>query len=61
MPGSTSNASFLGAVTFSSSDGTQALTIANASGNEASGALNFGPCQDLLVTEQSPVLCTRMS
>ena len=40
--GSTSNASFLGAVTFSSSDGTQALTIANASGNEASGAQNFG-------------------
>ena len=38
--GSTSNASFLGAVTFSSSDGTQALTIANSSGNEASGAVN---------------------
>ena len=40
--GSTSNASFLGAVTFSSSDGLQALTIANASGNEASGAVNAG-------------------
>ena len=41
-PGSTSNASFLGAVTFSSSDGSQALTIANSSGNEASGAQNAG-------------------
>ena len=40
--GSTSNASFLGAVTFSSSDGTQALTVANASGNEDSGAVNAG-------------------
>ena len=29
-----SNASFLGAITFSSSDGTQALTLANSSGNE---------------------------
>jgi hypothetical protein len=38
--GSTSNASFLGAVTFSSSDGLQALTIANSSGNEASGFQN---------------------
>jgi len=34
FPGSTSNASFLGAVTFSSSDGSQALTLANSSGNE---------------------------
>ena len=40
--GSTSNAAFLGAVTFSSSDGLQALTIANSSGNEASGAQNAG-------------------
>ena len=36
-PGQTSNAAFLGAVTFSSSDGTQALTIANSSGNEQNG------------------------
>jgi hypothetical protein len=34
FPESTSNASFLGAVTFSSSDGSQALTVANTSGNE---------------------------
>lgn len=34
FPGSTSNASFLGAITFSSSDGSQALTLANSSGNE---------------------------
>jgi len=48
-PGSTSNASFLGAVTFSSSDGTQALTIANASGNEASGAVNGAiPAQNFI-------------
>ena len=33
-----SNASFLGAVTFSSSDGTQALTLANSSGNQLGGA-----------------------
>ena len=39
-PGKTSNAAFLGAVTFSSSDGSQALTIANSSGNEANGAVN---------------------
>ncbi len=32
-----SNASFLGAITFSSSDGTQALTIANSSGNQLGG------------------------
>ena len=32
--GSTSNAAFLGAITFSSSDGSQALTLANSSGNE---------------------------
>ena len=36
-PGQTSNAAFLGAITFSSSDGTQALTLANSSGNEANG------------------------
>jgi len=35
-----SNASFLGAITFSSSDGTQALTLANSSGNQLSGASN---------------------
>jgi len=35
-----SNASFLGAITFSSSDGTQALTLANSSGNQLSGADN---------------------
>ena len=32
--GSTSNAAFLGAITFSNSDGSQALTLANSSGNE---------------------------
>ena len=32
-----SNASFLGAITFSSSDGTQALTLANSSGNQLGG------------------------
>ena len=32
--GSTNNAAFLGAITFSSSDGSQALTLANSSGNE---------------------------
>ena len=37
-PGQTSNAAFLGAVTFSSSDGSQALTVACSSGNEANGA-----------------------
>ena len=36
-PGKTSNAAFLGAVTFSSSDGSQALTVACSSGNEANG------------------------
>ena len=41
-PGKTSNAAFLGAVTFSSSDGSQALTIANSSGNEANGAVGAG-------------------
>jgi hypothetical protein len=39
-PGQSSNASFLGAITFSSSDGLQALTIANSSGNQTSGATN---------------------
>ena len=39
-PGQNSNASFLGAVTFSSSDGSQALTLANSSGNQLSGAEN---------------------
>jgi hypothetical protein len=38
-PGKTSNAAFLGAVTFSSSDGSQALTVACSSGNEANGGL----------------------
>ena len=33
-----SNASFLGAITFSSSDGSQALTLANSSGNQLGGA-----------------------
>ena len=41
-PGQTSNASSLGAVTFSSSDGSQALTIASQAGNEANGGLT-GP------------------
>ena len=36
-PNYNSNASFLGAVTFSSSDGSQALTLANSSGNQLSG------------------------
>ena len=39
-PGKTSNAAFLGAVTFSSSDGSQALTVACSSGNEANGGLS---------------------
>ena len=39
-PGKTSNAAFLGAVTFSSSDGSQALTVACSSGNEANVATN---------------------
>ena len=47
-PGKTSNASFLGAVTFSSSDGSQALTIACSSGNEANGALTGLGGQDLI-------------
>ena len=47
-PGKTSNAAFLGAVTFSSSDGSQALTIACSSGNEANGALTGLGGQDLI-------------
>ena len=43
FPGSTSNASFLGAVTFSSSDGSQALTLANSSGNEFATASFVNP------------------
>jgi hypothetical protein len=43
FPGSTSNASFLGAVTFSSSDGSQALTLANSSGNEFARASFVNP------------------
>ena len=43
FPGSTSNASFLGAVTFSSSDGSQALTLANSSGNELAAASFVNP------------------
>jgi len=38
--GSTSNAAFLGAVKFSSCDGTQALSLANTTGNQESGASN---------------------
>ena len=60
-PGKTSNAAFLGAVTFSSSDGSQALTIANSSGNEANGAVNGAGGKILLVTERSRVSCIRMS
>jgi hypothetical protein len=40
-PGSNSNAAFLGAVTFSSSDETQALTIANSSGNELNDPVGY--------------------
>ncbi len=36
--GATSNAAFLGAITFSSSDGTQSLILANSSGNELAGS-----------------------
>ena len=43
FPGSTSNASFLGAITFSSSDGSQALTLANSSGNEFATASFVNP------------------
>jgi hypothetical protein len=39
-PGQNSNAGFLGAVTFSSADGSQALTLANSSGNEANGGVD---------------------
>jgi hypothetical protein len=50
-PGQTSNAAFLGAVTFSSSDGSQALTVACSSGNEANGGLTgplVPPAQSLI-------------
>jgi hypothetical protein len=41
-PGYNSNAAFLGAITFSSSDEKQALILANSSGNEAAGAFGNG-------------------
>ena len=41
-PGYNSNASFLGAITFSNSDGTQALTLANSSGNQLGGSTAAG-------------------
>ena len=42
-PGTTSNAAFLGAITFSSSDGSQALTLANSSGNELAASSFVNP------------------
>ena len=41
-PGFNSNAAFLGAITFTSSDETQALILANSSGNELGGVDAFG-------------------
>jgi hypothetical protein len=38
--GQNSNAAFLGAITFSSADGSQALTLANSSGNEVNGGVD---------------------